>query len=204
MSALQAWLLWLIVNGQQPTSLTPFTNPPINATSGKPVPSFDNYKEWVCLWTEHMQWLESDLAAMGLMQEAIEYRQYEHVQYATSSKEMWDCLCQFHVTQWQNTNVHYYFQELYLRKCHDLVTVTVCHMTRVTWGPWESKRIAIVVKYISSRELSKNSIEFSLSNSEQRDNWLNSGHQTLDADTRTRYHIQALSTLDLAQSFILS
>ena len=31
--------------------------------------------------------------------------------------------------------------------------------------------------------MSKNSIEFSLSNSEQRDSWLNSGHWTLDADT---------------------
>jgi len=51
--------------------------------------------------------------------------------------------------------------------CH--VTVTVCHMTRVTRGPWESKCIATVVKCISSRELSENPIEFSLSNSEQRD-----------------------------------
>jgi len=63
------------------------------------------------------------------------------------------------------------------------VTVTVCHMTRVTWGPWESKHIATIVKYISSREMSENSIEFSLSNSEQRDSWLNSSHQTLDTDT---------------------
>ena len=55
-------------------------------------------------------------------------------------------------------------------------------MTRVTWGPWESKRIVTVVKCISSREMSENSIEFSLSNSEQRDSWLNSGHRTLDAD----------------------
>jgi len=30
--------------------------------------------------------------------------------------------------------------------------------------------------------MSKNSIEFSLSNSKQRDSWLNSGHRTLDAD----------------------
>jgi len=30
--------------------------------------------------------------------------------------------------------------------------------------------------------MSENSIEFSLSNSEQRDSWLNSGHWTLDAD----------------------
>jgi len=61
--------------------------------------------------------------------------------------------------------------------------VTVCHMTRVTGGPWESKCIATVVKCISSRKLSENSIEFSLSNSEQRDSWLNSGHWTLDTDT---------------------
>jgi len=31
--------------------------------------------------------------------------------------------------------------------------------------------------------MSENSIEFSLSNSEQRDSWLNSSHRTLDADT---------------------
>jgi len=31
--------------------------------------------------------------------------------------------------------------------------------------------------------MSENSIEFSLSNSEQRDSWLNSGYRTLDADT---------------------
>ena len=30
--------------------------------------------------------------------------------------------------------------------------------------------------------MSENSIEFSLSNSKQRDSWLNSSHQTLDAD----------------------
>ena len=30
--------------------------------------------------------------------------------------------------------------------------------------------------------MSKNSIEFSLSNSEQRDSWLNSSHWTLDTD----------------------
>ena len=41
------------------------------------------------------------------------------------------------------------------------VTVSVCHMTRVTWGPWESKHIATVVKCISSREMSKNSIPYS-------------------------------------------
>ena len=94
-----------------------------------------------------------------------------------------------------------------LSQCHNSVMdghvmVTVCHMTRVTWGPWESKHIAMVVKCISSREMSENSIKFSLSNSEQRDSWLNSSHWTLDADTRTRFHFRALSTLDLAHSLI--
>jgi len=138
MSTLQAWLLWLIVNGQWPTPPTPSTNPLIDATSGKPVPSSDDYKEWVRLQTEHMQWLESDLAAMGLMRGAIEYGQREHVQSATSSKEMWDRLHQFHVTQWQNTNVHYYFQELYLRKWDERTSMSdhigsflnlKCHIT---------------------------------------------------------------------------
>jgi len=32
--------------------------------------------------------------------------------------------------------------------------------------------------------MSENSIEFFLSNSEQRDSWLNSGHWTLDADIK--------------------
>ena len=50
--------------------------------------------------------------------------------------------------------------------------------------------------------MSENSIEFSLSNSEQRDSWLNSSHRTLDADTRTRFHFWALSALDLAYSLI--
>jgi len=72
------------------------------------------------------------------------------------------------------------------------VTVVVCHMTKVIWGPWESKHIATVVKCISSREMSKNSIEFSLSNSKQRDSWLNSGHQTLDADKHGSYQLICL------------
>ena len=73
------------------------------------------------------------------------------------------------------------------------VTVTVCHMTRVTWELWKSKRIVTVVKCISSREISENSIEFSLSNSEQRDSWLNSGHRTLDTDSMLPTSTRVLS-----------
>jgi len=56
---------------------------------------------------------------MGLMHEAIEYGQREHIQSATSSKDIWDCLCQFHITQRQDTNIYYYFQELYLKKWNE-------------------------------------------------------------------------------------
>ena len=38
--------------------------------------------------------------------------------------------------------------------------------------------------------MSENSIEFSLSNSEQRDSWLNSGHRTLDADKAHSEHYE--------------
>ena len=99
----------------------------------------------------------------------------------------------FITTRWSAGKCH-----VTLSQCHNGVTdlsqmVTVCHMTRVTWGPWENKCIATVVKCISSRELSENPIEFSLSNSEQRDSWLNSGHRTLDADKKV--FLRALSWL---------
>ena len=63
----------------------------------------------------------------------------------------------FTTTRWSMGKYH-----MTLSQCHNgvtevsqmvmsQVTVTRCHMTRVTWGPWESKCIATVVKYISSR-----------------------------------------------------
>jgi len=95
----------------------PSANPPIDATTNKLLPfSFDDYKEWICLQNTYIQWLKSDLAAMDLMQGAIEFGQCEHIQSATLSKEMWDHLHQLHVTQRQDTNIYYYFQELYLKK----------------------------------------------------------------------------------------
>ena len=99
MSVLQAQLLWLIVNGQRPPPPTPPINPPVDTTTKKPVPNSDEYKKWARLRNEYIQWLESDLAAMGLMRGAIEFGQREHVQSTTSSKDMWDHLRQIHVTQ---------------------------------------------------------------------------------------------------------
>ena len=79
-SALQARLLWLIVDGRRPSPPKPSANPPVDATTNKPLPfSSDDYKEWIHLQNAHIQWLESDLAAMGLMRGAIEFGQREHV-----------------------------------------------------------------------------------------------------------------------------
>ena len=74
-------------------------------------------------------------------------------------------------TKWSAGRYH-----VTLSQCHNWCDRWSCHRSqsqgvtwlRVTWGPWESKRIATVVKCISSREMSKNSIEFSLSIAEQR------------------------------------
>ena len=86
MSALQARLLWLIVDGQRPSPPKPPADPPINAETGKLLSfSSDDYKEWIRLRNEHIQWLESDLAAMGLMRGTIEFGQREHIQSATLS-----------------------------------------------------------------------------------------------------------------------
>jgi len=48
--------------------------------------------------------------------------------------------------------------------------------------------------------MSENSIEFSLSNSKQRDSWLNSSHWTLDADTG----IEVISAWEWNQVLLLS
>ena len=46
--------------------------------------------------------------------------------------------------------------------------------------------------------MSENSIEFSLSNSEQRDSWLNSGHRTLDTDNDKMTNFSGFASLEKA------
>jgi len=109
MLALQARLLWLIVDGQQPSPLKPPSSPLVDATTKLPVPITSvEHQAWVHLQNKHIQWLESNLAAIGLMCRAIEFGQWQHIQTATTSKEMWNKLHQLHVMQQQDTNVHYY------------------------------------------------------------------------------------------------
>jgi len=78
--------------------------------------SFPDYKAWIAEKKEYLEWLQSDSAAMGLMRGTIEFRQCEHIVNASSSKDLWDCLHSIHVTQRQGINVHYYYQELYIKK----------------------------------------------------------------------------------------
>jgi len=100
MLALQVRLLWLIIDGQRPSPPKPPSSPPIDATTKSPVLiTSAEHQAWVCSQNEYMQWLESDLAAMGLMRGAIEFGQCEYIQTATTSKEMWDKLCQLYVMQ---------------------------------------------------------------------------------------------------------
>ena len=53
---------------------------------------------------------------MDLIYGAIKFEQRKHIQSCTLSKKIQDHLCQLYVTQRQNTNIHYYFQKLYLKK----------------------------------------------------------------------------------------
>ena len=91
--ALQVRLLWLIVDSQRPSPLKPPSSPPIDTTTKLPVPiTSAEHQAWVCSQNKHIQWLESNLAAIGLMHGAIEFRQRKHIQTTTTSKEMWDKL----------------------------------------------------------------------------------------------------------------
>jgi len=56
MFALQAWLLWLIVDGQQPSFPKFSADPPVDNTTNKLLPfSSDDYKECICLQNKYIQ-----------------------------------------------------------------------------------------------------------------------------------------------------
>ena len=61
---------------------------------------------------------------MGLMQGAIEFSQCEHIIGTSTFKDMWDHLYSIYVTQCQEINVHYYYQELYTRKWDEQITMS--------------------------------------------------------------------------------
>ena len=55
MSALQARLLWLIVDGQRPSPSKPPSSPPIDATTKSPVlVTSAEYQAWVRLQNKYM------------------------------------------------------------------------------------------------------------------------------------------------------
>ena len=115
-AALQAHLLWLFVEGLEDCPPIPPTTHPLDS-EGKPfITTSAQYRNWITSKKEYLDWLRSDSVAMGLIRGAIKFDQREHIQDATTSKDIWDCLWTIHVTQRQEINVHYYYQELYTKK----------------------------------------------------------------------------------------
>jgi len=99
-AALQAHLLWLFVEGLEICPSKPSVDPPIDSTTQKPMSvSSPDYKAWIAKKKEYLEWLQSDSAVMGLIRDAIEFRQREHIVNASFSKDLWDCLHSIHVTQ---------------------------------------------------------------------------------------------------------
>jgi hypothetical protein len=62
------------------------------------------------------KWQNKDDSAMGLMRNTIEYTQHECIVEMTSSYVMWIHLHKNYVEQWSGFNVHYQYQQLYLKK----------------------------------------------------------------------------------------
>jgi len=122
-AALQACLLWLFVKGLEECPPKLSSGPPIDMDNKPLIPISLEYKEWTTLKKEYPDWLCSDSAAMGLMQGTIKFGQYEHIIGTSTSKDMWDCLHSIHVTQCQGINVHYYYQELYMKKWDEAITM---------------------------------------------------------------------------------
>jgi len=56
---------------------------------------------------------------MGLMKGAIKFGQHKHIANISTSKEIWDYLHNIHITQYQSINIHYYYQELYMKKWNE-------------------------------------------------------------------------------------
>jgi len=123
-AALQARLLWLFVEGLEDCPPVPPTTYPLDSEDKPFVTTSAQYRNWITSKKEYLDWLRSDSAVMGLMRGAIKFGQREHIQDATTSKDMWDRLQTIHVTQWQGINVHYYYQELYTKKWGEHTTMS--------------------------------------------------------------------------------
>jgi len=96
--ALQARLLWLFVEGLEDYPPIPPTTHSLDS-EGKPfITTSAQYRNWITFKKEYLDWLRSDSVAMGLIRGAIKFDQREHIQDATTSKDIWDCLRTIHVT----------------------------------------------------------------------------------------------------------
>src|ERR1700675_1278411 len=108
-AALQAKYLWLLVKGTEPCPAEPPANKPEKQTAA----------EYKAEKDEHFRWLLRDDAAQGVIKGACEDSQLPHIKGCKSSKELWEALKKVHVTNQARINVHYFFEELYVRKYVD-------------------------------------------------------------------------------------
>ena len=88
------------------------------------IPISLEYKEWTTSKKEYLDWLCSDSATIGLIWDAIKFSQCEHIIGTSNFKNMWNHLHSIHVTQHQGINMHNYYQELYIKKWDEQVTMS--------------------------------------------------------------------------------
>lgn len=108
-SALQSKYLWLVTDGREPCP----SEPP------KERPTKMSLVEWKAEKKEYLNWQLRNEAAQGFMKSAAEPSQWPHVNECKTAKEMWDTWKKLHVDNQQKINVHYFFEELYMKKYVD-------------------------------------------------------------------------------------
>ena len=86
--ALQAYLLWLFVEGLEECPPKSSSGPLIDIDNKLLIPTSLEYKEWTTSRKKYLNWLHSNSAAMGLMQSAIKFGQCEYIIGTSTSKNM--------------------------------------------------------------------------------------------------------------------
>ena len=87
-SALQAWKLWLLVDSLEECSPISTSKPFFIFESLSYLISLVEYKDWLKLREDYLDWLQSDSTAMSLMKATIKFGQYKHIANISTSKEI--------------------------------------------------------------------------------------------------------------------
>ena len=103
------------------TSSYPSEGKPLVATQkdGQELMDVLQSKEYIAWKKSHERynwWLNKDDAAIGLIQNAVKYAQNESIINCRSLMAIWEQLHINFVEQYSGVNIHYYYQELFLKK----------------------------------------------------------------------------------------